>query len=229
MKILDRNIKLTKPISILFDWDNTIVDSLDIVFASAVETFKAFNLEPLSREEFMESTHVSSKIFIKKYFSEAHHVKARELFLELYAQLSAEKGDLMLLPDAKEALELLHNKKIKMAIVSNKSKALLSKELESTGLADYFLSVVGSGDLEEDKPSPLPALKALQDINIEPSQEVWFIGDSSTDMGTAHNANCLPVFFGTDDYESEPYKQCRPKVHALNHKALIKYFSSLDD
>ena len=115
-----------------------------------------------------------------------------------------------------------------MAVVSNKAKALLLKELETTGLADYFLSVVGSGDLEEDKPSPLPALKALKDIGTEPSQEVWFVGDSSTDMSTAHNANCLPVFFGTDDYESEHYEH-RPKIHFLNHKALIKYFSSLDE
>jgi phosphoglycolate phosphatase len=227
MKILDTNIKLGKPKSLLFDWDNTLVDSLKVIRLAMEETFKAFKLTPLTKKEFLKSTHISSRMFIKNHFPEEDQVRAREVFLDLYIKFAGR--NLRLLPHAKEALEAVHNKKIKMALVSNKAKFLLSTELKQSGLDKYFLSIVGSGDLKEDKPSPLPALKALEELGIEPSQEVWLIGDSATDMSTAHNANCMPVFFGGDDYTSEQYKSCPPKIHFSSHKALIKYISSLDE
>jgi phosphoglycolate phosphatase len=227
MRILDKSIKVTRPKTILFDWDNTLVDSLDIIHAALNDTFSRFNLAPLSREEFRRGTHISARDFIKQYFPEDRYAEVRQVFVELYDKLSKER--LELLSDAKEALHAVQSKGIKMAIVSNKGKTLLLKELERAGLVDYFLTIVGSGDLEVDKPSPLPALKALKDIGIDPSHEVWFFGDSATDMETAHNANCLPVFFGEDDYTAEHYKHCPPKVHFLNHKELIKYLSSLDE
>lgn len=227
MRVLDKKTKVTKPKIILFDWDNTLVDSLDIIHTAISDAFKKFQLTPLTREEFMNGSHISGREFIRQYFPEEHHIEAMQVFRSAYDTLSKEK--LILLADAEETLRAVKGKGIKMAIVSNKGKVSLVKELERAGLTDYFLTIVGSGDLEVDKPSPEPALKALKDIGADPSHEVWFVGDSAVDMETAHRANCLPVFFGDDDYTADHYKSWQPKVHFLNHKELIKYLSSLDE
>lgn len=224
MKIISQDLKLSMPKFIVFDWDGTIVDSLELIANSARDTLSKFNLPPISKEEFMRCMK-SSKSFIREYFPKVSHDEVRKVFIDTYNQLAKEK--ITLLPKAQESLEEIKNRDIKMAIVSNKAKILLSMELIELGIDKYFLSIVGSGDLEEDKPSPLPVLKALKDIGAEPSQEVWFIGDSATDMAAAHNSKCLPVFFGTDDYTSDHYKHCQPKVHFLNHAELVRYFSSL--
>ena len=225
MIILDKTVKLSKPQSILFDWDNTLLDSLELIHVSMRDTFSKFKLSPLSKKDLLKHASGSSKIFIEKYFPGESHNEVRKVFLDLYDQFSKEK--LALLPKAREALEEVKKKDIKMAIVSNKAAVLLSMELAKLGLDKYFSSIVGSGDLAEDKPSPLPVLKALKDIGIRPSHKVWFVGDSATDMAAAHNSQCLPVFFGDDDYTSEHYKHCQPKLHFPNHAELIKYFSSL--
>jgi len=226
MRILNQNFKISKPKFIIFDWDNTLVDSLELIRDSMQDTFAKFNLPPISKKEFTDHMRMCSKSFIEKYFAKDSYDEVRKVFRDTYEQLAREK--ITLLPKAAEALEKIREENIKMAIVSNKSRILLSMELIKLGLEEYFSSVVGSGDLEEDKPSPLPVLKALKDIGAEPSYEVWFIGDTATDMAAAHNSKCLPVFFGTDDYTSEHYRHCQPEVHFLNHEELIKYLTSLD-
>ena len=225
MRILVQNIKLNRPELIIFDWDNTLVDSLELICDSMRETFTKFSLSPMSNSEYKKHIHMCSRSFIKKHFPKEPHDEVRKVFIDSYRQLAEE--NITLLPEAKETLEAIKNKDIKMAIVSNKNKILLSMELAKLGLEEYFLSIVGSGDLEEDKPSPLPVFKALKDLGVKPSQEVWLVGDSVTDMAAAHNSQCLPVFFGTDDYTSEHYMNCPPKIHFLDHKELLQYFSSL--
>jgi len=227
MEILDKSIKIGRPKAILFDWDNTLVDSLELICTSMRETFSRFKLAQMPEKEFMKSIHGPSRLFIEKHFPKESYDEARKTFLDLYDQFTKEK--LRLLPSAQETLDEVQKQKIKTGVVSNKVSALLSMELYQLGLKKYFLTIVGSGDLAEDKPSPLPVLKALKDIEVSPSQEVWFVGDSAADMGAAHNSNCLPVFFGSDDYTSEHYEHCQPKVHFKNHKEFIKYLASLND
>ena len=227
MKILDQNIKLKKPKVILFDWDNTLVDSLELICASMRDTFSKFKLNQMPEEELIKKIHGPSKLFIETHFPKNVHNKARQTFLDLYDQFSKEK--LKLLPNAQGTLDEVKRQKIKTGVVSNKVSDLLSMEVCELGLKKYFLTVVGSGDVPEDKPSPLPVLKALKDIGVNSSQEVWFVGDSAADMGAAHNSNCLPVFFGIDDYTSKHYSHCQPKVHFKNHADFIKNLAYLDE
>ncbi|NRA73492.1 MAG: HAD-IA family hydrolase [Rickettsiales bacterium] len=225
MKILVQNIELTKPKLIIFDWDNTLVDSLSLICDSIQDTLIRFNSPPMSERELMEHRRMCAKSFIEKRFHKQNHDEVRKVFIESYKQLA--KSNIAFLPKAEKALEEIGKKDIKMAIVSNKAKELLINELKDLGAEKYFLSIVGSGDLKEDKPSPLPVFKALKDIGMEPNQEVWFVGDSATDMAAAHNSQCLPVFFGTDDYTSEAYTNYQPTIHFSNHDEVIRYFSSL--
>lgn len=226
MKVLDKNKHLERPKTILFDWDGTLVNSLGLICDAMQGAFKVFKQLPISKKEFMKTIHGPSEEFIGKHFPNNSHDEVKKVFLDLYKQFANKK--LVLLPNAKKNLDYLYKKEIKMAVVSNKEAPLLMLEIKKLGLEKYFLSIVGSGDVKESKPSPLSAFKALKDIGVRPSQEVWFVGDSATDMATAHNSNCLPVFFGADDYTSEHYKSCPPKVHFLNHRDLLKYLSSDD-
>ena len=91
MKILDRNIKLNKPKVILFDWDNTLVDSLELICASMRDTFSKFKLNQMPEEELIKKIHGPSKLFIETHFPKNVHNKARQTFLDLYDQFSKEK------------------------------------------------------------------------------------------------------------------------------------------
>jgi phosphoglycolate phosphatase len=216
------NTELNKPLAVLFDWDGTLVDSLRVICTAMEDTLKHFNVEKPS--DFMVKIHLST--FMKEHFPGLSQDQVKNVFRERYTQLA--NNVVHPLPHAEQTLKEIQRNNIKLAVVSNKFEQYLHEEIKRLGWEHYFLSIVGAGTVAEDKPSPLPVLKALSDIGMEPSGSIWFVGDSSTDMSAAHNSKCLPVFFGMDDYTSVYYDHCPPKTHFINHKALSQYFATLN-
>ena len=79
------------------------------------------------------------------------------------------------------------------SLVSNKSGRHLRKEAEHLGWTSRFHALVGATDAEKDKPDPAPVHLALQGTGIAPGPDVWFIGDSGTDLKTARATGCTAV------------------------------------
>lgn len=63
----------------------------------------------------------------------------------------------------------------------------------------YFVSIVGAHDAPRDKPAREHADRALLLAGLEGSANIWFIGDSETDVACARNAECTPVLVGTPE------------------------------
>lgn len=94
-------------------------------------------------------------------------------------------------------LQTLKSHNIYLAIVSNKKNINLREEVTYFKLDSYFKRVVGSCDTAEDKPSAIPLLFALEESRLPIDREnVFFVGDSITDILCAQNANCLPIIYG---------------------------------
>jgi len=124
--------------------------------------------------------------------------------------------------DAEKVLLALQGTDIYTALVSNKTGEALRLEVNHIGWNKYFAKVVGAKDAAEDKPSPKPVIMALNGSGIEPSGDVWFVGDSVTDMECAHNSNCVPVFYGDQDLSAERFRNFQPKIQFKNHGELVK-------
>jgi phosphoglycolate phosphatase len=81
--------------------------------------------------------------------------------------------------------------------LSNNSSTNLLEEVTYFKLDSYFERVVGSCDIAEDKPSSTPLLFALEESTLPINREnVFFVGDSITDVLCAQNANCLHIIYG---------------------------------
>ncbi|GHM58758.1 MAG: haloacid dehalogenase [Candidatus Mesenet longicola] len=186
------------PKAIVFDWDNTLIDSQQSVSAAINHTLKQMGSDNLQASR---HNYVSRKEFLVNLFGDGWQ-EAGAIYQQYLDQQSPLK-DLSLNPGVVEMLRNLTQYNLYLAIVSNKDGNNLREEVAYLGLSHYFKKVVGSGDTPEDKPSPLPLLFALEDSNIKPSNEVLFVGDSITDVHCAQNANCLPVVYGKPmlDYE----------------------------
>ena len=83
-----------------------------------------------------------------------------------------------------------------MAIVSNKEGGLLRREVAHLGWSGRFGAVVGAGDASADKPHAAPIWHALAMIGVNPGRDVWYVGDTGSDMQAAHAAGCLAVLVG---------------------------------
>jgi len=217
-------MKLTKPKAILFDWDNTLADTWPTIYQAMCETFAAMGHEPWSFEETKERVHRSMRDSFPEIFGDRWE-EAGEIYFKSFRRVHLEK--LTPLEDAEEVLIALQNTDIYTALVSNKTGEALRLEVNHIGWNKYFSKVVGAKDAAEDKPSPKPVIMALQDSGIEPSQDVWFVGDSVTDMECAYNSNCVPIFYGDQDLGAQRFKNFQPKRQFKNHKELVNCIKAL--
>lgn len=214
------SMKLTKPKAILFDWDNTLADTWPTIHQAMSETFTAMGNEPWTMEVTKERVHRSLRDSFPEIFGDRWE-EAGDLYITNFRRVHLEK--LTPLEDAEEVLKALKDTDIYVALVSNKTGSSLRLEVDHIGWNGYFSKVIGAKDADEDKPSIKPVLLALEGSGITPGQDVWFVGDSVTDMECAYNANCIPIFYGDQDLSSERFKDFQPVRHFKNHADLVAF------
>jgi phosphoglycolate phosphatase len=113
-----------------------------------------------------------------------------------------------------------------LAIVSNKTGAVLRAEAEHIGWSSLFGSIVGAGDAHTDKPHPAPVELALRPSGIAPGADVWFVGDTAVDMECAIAAGCVPVLLGIDETGDE-FVQFPPVLTLADDAALFRVLQGL--
>ena len=120
---------------------------------------------------------------------------------------------------AKFLLDFLHNQSMYIALVSNEHGDNLRKEVQKMNWTKYFNKIVGAGDAEDNKPSVAPIKLALKGSGIELGQEVWFVGDSATDIECAHNSQLISVLYGSKVFfDSMVYK---PHLCITDHLKMV--------
>jgi phosphoglycolate phosphatase len=186
-------MNLPKPSAIIFDWDNTLVDTWPIIHQALHETFEAMGLEPWSLDRVKTNVRKSMRDSFPEIFG-PNWQDAATLYQARYRAHHLDK--LTPLAGALELLQHLHARAIPMVVVSNKKGGNLRSEVEFLKWNDYFKNVVGADDAEKDKPHPHPVLHALKPLGISPSRTMWFIGDSDIDLETAKNTGCTPILYG---------------------------------
>lgn len=181
---------LRPPKAIIFDWDNTLVDSWECIQAANNATLRHMGLPEWSLDETRQRVAKSLRDAFPVLFGDRWEI-ARDFF---YATFSAIHLDhLKPVPGSADLLAALAQRGVWLAVVSNKNGEFLRKEAQELGWNRYFRRVVGANDAPEDKPSAAPVLMALEGSGIAPGEDVWFVGDAAIDMQCANNTGCIPV------------------------------------
>ena len=97
-----------------------------------------------------------------------------------------------LYPGVSETLSRLADRRITLAVVSNKNVALCRRLLGLFGIETVFSAVLGADSLPERKPSPEPVLKLLRDFGVAPG-EGMIVGDSINDIQAGRGAGVITV------------------------------------
>lgn len=180
-----------KPKIILFDWDGTLVDTKHLIVEALNETFeKMGHPKRVTLYEFDKSMGHS----LKEAFPKIFPGRDQEALSHFYDYIEKHHLTLLtLLPGAYELLNFLKKYNIKMGIISNKRGDILRKEIKHLKLDDYFYNIIGSCDLEKDKPCPSVVENSLLNTGIDKGKNVWSIGDSVVDITCANKAGCFAV------------------------------------
>lgn len=186
--------KVKLPEAILFDWDNTLVDSWVAITDALNLTRSTYGLETWAVDEARVKSARALRDSFPEWFGDEWE-KARDIF---YARYHAVHAQLVRpIPGAEELLAFLHEGKIPLGIVSTKKNILLREEVENLGWNHYFRAIIGSMDAPKDKPDPAPAIMALSQMGIVwNNSRVWFVGDSHADVECALRSGCTPILIG---------------------------------
>jgi phosphoglycolate phosphatase len=196
--VLSRNV--SRPKAILFDWDNTLVDSWATIHEALNFLMTAMERPLWTVEETRERVRLSLREAFPRMFAERWQ-EAREIYLDRFRAIHLER--LTALPGRAELLQRLAEEEIFLGVVSNKTGSLLRRETDHLGWSALFGSVIGAGDAPIDKPDAAPVRLALAQSGIAPGEAVWFVGDTGIDMECARNSACVPVLLGTGMSEEE--------------------------
>lgn len=205
------------PHAVLFDWDNTLVDTTHDTVLALNAVCKTFGMPPITLGEFQQKPSLTLRALLRDMVPEENLVEAESIF---FKHIPSAVG-VVLLPHAHTIIHGLHRLNIPTAVVSNKEGPRLRSEIAKLHLSEFFYCAVGSGDTPEDKPSSVPLLHALAHKKIRPSENVWFVGDSVVDMMCAKAAGCTPVSVAPQA-DSFPH----PKIKVENCHGLWKLVQS---
>ncbi|MGH7088637.1 MAG: HAD family hydrolase, partial [Stellaceae bacterium] len=162
------------PRAILFDWDNTLVESWDAIHHALVVTFEAMGREPWSLDETKARVRRSLRDAFPSLFGERWR-EAQRLYIDTFTATHLER--IAPAPDAAALIEELARRQHYLAVVSNKTGAVLRREAAHLGWTRFFARLVGAGDATEDKPAAAPIRLALEGSALGP-EESWYVGDT---------------------------------------------------
>jgi len=215
--------RVTRPQAILFDWDNTLVDSWATIHEALNFLMAAIDKPLWTIDETRERVRLSLREAFPRIFGE-HWEEARDIYLDRFRAIHLER--LTALPEREELLAKLSGEGIFLAVVSNKTGSILRREADHIGWSALFGSIVGAGDAPLDKPDAAPVRLALEPSGIEPGETVWLVGDTGIDMECAHNAGCVPVLLGSGVSEEE-IGACPPRLVFSDCPTLFRFVQGL--
>jgi len=212
------------PRAVLFDWDNTLVDTWPVIHDAMNTTLGAMGHAPWTIEETRQRVRRALREAFPDLFANRWE-EARDIFYARFREIHLER--LAVRPGAESMLATLAGRIPYLGVVSNKSGEHLRREAEHLGWGRYFGRLVGATDAVRDKPAMEPVAMALEGSGVAAGRDVWFVGDTGIDLECGHNSGCVKVLVRetppTDgEFKNFPPDLYFPDCHAL--EALVSRF-----
>ncbi len=189
---------------LVFDWDGTLVDSIERIVTSLQFASKQAIDVTLSETQARDVIGLGLLEAIAKLHPELNMQQDADKLnniADAYRQhyLVDNKVPAPLFDGVNELLNELREEKYTLAISTGKGRAGLEQSINEHQLADYFSSTRCAGE-NKSKPHPEMLHEILAELNFSASQALM-IGDSEHDLKMANNANvkCIGVTHGVHD------------------------------
>ena len=213
-------VRIQKPRALIFDWDNTLVDTWPTIHEALRQTFDAMDLEPWTLAQTRQQVRRSMRESFPELFG-SRWIKARNIFYNAYERVHL--TSLIPCDGANEGLAELAESDLYLGVVSNKTGRFLRSEARHLGWDRYFGRLVGAGDTARDKPAPEPVTHVLEGSGIEVGLDVWMIGDAGVDMEIAHLTGLAPVLVKDSEPDPKEFAVHWPFHQVANIDELVRY------
>lgn len=192
---------LPAPKAVIFDWDDTIVNTWRIIHAAINVTLRHMGHAPWSDDEARQRIGPPARVLFTELFGADKWQEADDVFIQAYQDSIA--GNIRVHDGAEDMLRHFKSHGIPMVCLSSKRGPVLRREVSYLGFDPYFAHIVGAGDAPQDKPDAAAVYFALAPTGIAAGPHVWLVGDGATDMICAHGAGLTPILIETKQPDPE--------------------------
>ncbi|MFQ5355589.1 MAG: HAD family hydrolase [Mariprofundaceae bacterium] len=196
----------TIPKAFIFDLDGTLVHALPDIQANINLALEQLGYEKrLTLEE--TRPHVgggAQKLAANVLGLPMDHSETMALyhtFANVYEENPAEHG--IPFPGVIETLQTLHEKGIKLSVVTAKPAKARIRVLHEMHIEPYLTAALSPEDGFPKKPAPDMLVECCRCMGVEPA-ETWMVGDTRFDVEAGLNAKCLGVAFVEHGYQDMP-------------------------
>ncbi|MGN1134354.1 MAG: HAD family hydrolase, partial [Oscillospiraceae bacterium] len=188
------SIELTKLDGIIFDMDGVIFDTERIGLKSwqiVADKHNIQNITETAKKCIGRNTTDSFEIIRSDYGDSVDIPKLYKESKIAFAEL-IEKDGLPLKKGAKELLQFLKDRNVKVGLASSTNYDTVTKQLAQAGLIDYFQIIVGGDMVTHSKPEPEIYLIACRKLGVNPESSIA-VEDSYNGIKSAYKAKMMPV------------------------------------
>jgi len=171
----------------IFDLDGTLINSLPVVRTSLSNTLLKFCGRVYTDKELSSLFGPSEEGIFKKLFPDSWR-DVLQFYLAEYNRIHMQYAKPF--PGVVEALNLLHERKMKLALVSGKGPGSMEISLRHSDLKHFFEVIITGSEQRASKPEHLKQVLARWNFSPE---EVVYIGDIAYDMQAAKEVGVLPI------------------------------------
>ena len=217
---------------VIFDLDETIIDSLGTYTEAFNIGTRTFGLEPVTEERiahFLDKGFRLGKILLELFPSvfeddrnrQACEDEIRNAYLELEAQ------KVMLKPEVKRTLQSLKDRGVKIGIVTGRMTKGERKWLELRRLSIHqFVDSMVTGAEAPAKPAPDGLIKCIKELGLS-VKECIFVGDSRVDVIAGRKAGVKTVAIHTGVAGKELLAEEGPDYLLSNLNLLFSHLNEL--
>lgn len=195
---------------LIFDWDGTLMDSINRIVESILVAAASCNLPTLDEPAIKGIIGLGLPEAIAALYPHAADARMIEAFRRAYAEhyLLLEAEPSALYPGVALALQQFRDQGYLLAVATGKGRRGLDRVLEGQGWSDFF-DVTRCADETASKPDPLMIQEILAHCGVRPEQALM-IGDSVFDLEMARRAGVDSVAVSYGAQSIEVLRACSP-------------------
>ena len=220
---------MSQQYTILFDLDGTLVDTAPDLMRAHNHVMKKFGYPTKSTEEIRNLVGQGAGAMLgrsiwgqaKKEFGKVQDEKIKKEMVKDFVDFYGKNivNESTLINGVKDFLIWAKEKKISMAVCTNKQEHLAVDLLKKIKIYDFFEYVAGHNTFDYCKPDPRHLTSVIEILDGDINRSLM-IGDSETDANAAKEAG-IPVILLEDGYTEK-------KITEIYHNHLIKDFVDIE-
>jgi len=215
---MDQNNKYD---TVLFDWDGTIAQTIEIWERAFRDVFDSLHMN-------ININQITEKLWLDSAILNDLGIEHSGFFDLVYEKLSQNFGKAPLYSGVEDVLNKLKLENIKLALVTSTRRKTVLPSIAYHHLNLYFPVIVASEDVSNHKPAAEPYELALTQLGSN-KKNALIVGDSKFDILGSQNAEVDCALFlpkeNEKHYQREELIQYKPKYVINSLLQILDFFS----